>query len=81
MAQDLICGKPKKEKGWDDHWTSFEHPDLPQTVRIHGGNACIKDPDNWDNTWIEWADQHVDVPTDKRCFGEEDEYVDCYVKI
>ncbi|KAK3949569.1 hypothetical protein QBC32DRAFT_316716 [Pseudoneurospora amorphoporcata] len=93
VSKNLDCGPgegdshKKKEKGWDDHWTDFEHADLPSKVSIHGGHACTTEgrDNNWDNVWIEWSSQHLDVPSDKRCrsLGDEDwgQFVNCYVKM
>ena len=56
-------------------WTSFTSS-LPYTVDIHGGNACTHafDSDNcillsgaWDDVWINYANQHLNIPTDARC--------------
>lgn len=85
LSKNLDCG-PHHKKGWDDHWTDFEHADMPAKVRIHGGHACTTGgrDDNWDNVWIEWNDQHVDVPSDKRCGSlgmGEGEFVNCYIKM
>ena len=66
MSGPLDCGdKDKdKDKDWQDRWTTFDHPDLLAPVRIHGGHACADNPNdaNWDNIWIEWNGQHIDVP-------------------
>ncbi|KAK1782670.1 hypothetical protein QBC45DRAFT_389478 [Copromyces sp. CBS 386.78] len=92
LSKNLDCGEgegdshKKKKKGWDDHWTDFEHADLPSKVRIHGGHACATGgrDDNWDNVWIEWSGQHLDVPSDERCgtLGEDGgQFVNCYVRM
>ncbi|KAK8120873.1 hypothetical protein PG999_004993 [Apiospora kogelbergensis] len=51
-----------------DQWKSYDSA-LPYTVDIHGGNACLTtlSSDAWDNTWINYAGMHVDVPSDIRC--------------
>ncbi|KAL2681123.1 hypothetical protein Neosp_008727 [[Neocosmospora] mangrovei] len=51
----------------NDNWTTFTSP-LPFTVDIHGGNACHTTiSGHWDNTWIKYAAQYLDVPSDTRC--------------
>lgn len=50
----------------DPEWTSFTSP-LPWTVEIHGGNACKYLPARYDNAWIRYAGEHVDLPSDPRC--------------
>lgn len=63
-----------KGNGWEkvteldcDHsWTSFYSP-LKWTVDIRGGEACKPWPNNYDNTWIRYAGEHLDVPSDTRC--------------
>lgn len=51
----------------NDNWTTFTSP-LPYTVDIHGGNACHTTiSGHWDNTWIKYATQYLDVPSDTRC--------------
>ncbi|EEU41293.1 uncharacterized protein NECHADRAFT_106298 [Fusarium vanettenii 77-13-4] len=51
----------------NDNWTTFTSP-LPYTVDIHGGNACHTTiSGHWDNTWIKYAAQYLDVPSDTRC--------------
>ncbi|KAK4187545.1 hypothetical protein QBC35DRAFT_551891 [Podospora australis] len=43
---------------------------LPYVVSIHGGNACYSTQfpgEAFDNTWIKYADQWLNVPTDERC--------------
>ncbi|KAK3399497.1 hypothetical protein B0T20DRAFT_497839 [Sordaria brevicollis] len=51
-----------------DQWKSVSSV-LPWTIDFHGGNACNENAYNgpYDNTWINYAGTHVDVPTDKRC--------------
>ncbi|KAJ4319272.1 hypothetical protein N0V84_006463 [Fusarium piperis] len=60
----------KTEGGLDcgnDNWTSFTSP-LPFTVDIHGGNACHATiSGHFDNTWIKYSAQYLDVPSDTRC--------------
>ncbi|KAM5345159.1 hypothetical protein ACJ41O_011021 [Fusarium nematophilum] len=53
--------------GSDDNWTSFTSQ-LAFTVDIHGGNACHTTlGGHFDNTWIKYASQYLDVPSDTRC--------------
>ncbi|KAM0435844.1 hypothetical protein ACHAPT_002735 [Fusarium lateritium] len=53
--------------GSDDNWTTFTSP-LPFTVDIHGGNACHTTiSGHFDNTWIKYSSQYLDVPSDTRC--------------
>lgn len=51
-----------------NQWKSISSV-LPWTIDFHGGNACNENAYNgpYDNTWINYAGEHVDVPTDKRC--------------
>ena len=87
MSADLVCGKPHKEKDWEDHWTEFVISGFPYMIKIHGGHACSTEErdDNWDNVWIEWNGQHVDVPSDERCRVPADEVgmiaVYCYLNL
>ncbi|KAK0737249.1 hypothetical protein B0T21DRAFT_347636 [Apiosordaria backusii] len=54
-----------------DAWKAVENtPGLPYIISIHGGNACITTDFWWeafDNAWIKYANQWVDVPSDERC--------------
>ncbi|KAK3949568.1 hypothetical protein QBC32DRAFT_219448 [Pseudoneurospora amorphoporcata] len=51
-----------------DQWKSFASV-LPWTIDIHGGNACNENAYNgpYDNTWVNYAGEHVNVPDDGRC--------------
>ncbi|KAK4196033.1 hypothetical protein QBC40DRAFT_310194 [Triangularia verruculosa] len=54
-----------------DAWTAVTNtPGLPYIISIHGGNGCISTDfrwEDWDNLWIKYANQWVNVPTDERC--------------
>ena len=53
-----------------DGWDSYTDGGLPYSVEVHPGNAC-KDPsiggDDYDNVWIEYSNQFIDLPNDTRC--------------
>ncbi|KAK1782671.1 hypothetical protein QBC45DRAFT_471196 [Copromyces sp. CBS 386.78] len=51
-----------------DQWKSFASV-LPWTIDTHGGNACNENAYNgpYDNTWVNYAGEHVNVPEDGRC--------------
>lgn len=51
-----------------DQWKSFPSV-LPWTIDTHGGNACNENAYNgpYDNTWVNYAGKHVNVPADERC--------------
>ncbi|KAK3495402.1 uncharacterized protein B0T23DRAFT_404121 [Neurospora hispaniola] len=53
---------------YGDQWKSF-YSVLPWTIDMHGGNACNENAYNgpYDNTWINYAGQHLNVPDDGRC--------------
>ena len=55
-SQQLNCG--------GDQWLDITSP-LPWIVRVHGGNACTGS--GFDNTWIAYANQWLDTPSDTRC--------------
>ncbi|KAK4661250.1 uncharacterized protein QC763_703990 [Podospora pseudopauciseta] len=54
-----------------DVWTTAPNaPGLPYVISIHGGNGCISTDfwwTDWDNLWIKYANQWVDVASDSRC--------------
>ncbi|KAK4160695.1 hypothetical protein QBC43DRAFT_359169 [Cladorrhinum sp. PSN259] len=56
-----------------DVWNSISTSALPYVVGIHTGNLCLEgyscnDYAGWyDNTWIKYADQFLNTPTDNRC--------------
>ncbi|KAK4178163.1 hypothetical protein QBC36DRAFT_369415 [Triangularia setosa] len=56
---------------YGDAWTAVrDTPGLPYTISIHGGNGCISTDfwwEAWDNLWIKYANQWVDVASDGRC--------------
>ncbi|KAK3334513.1 hypothetical protein B0H65DRAFT_565764 [Neurospora tetraspora] len=51
-----------------DQWKSVPSV-LPWTIDLHGGNACNENAYNgpYDNTWINYSGQHLNVPADGRC--------------
>ncbi|TLS29611.1 hypothetical protein PpBr36_00877 [Pyricularia pennisetigena] len=51
-------------------WTTFTNPLLPWSLDIHSGHACsfIIAMGAWDNMWINYSNQHVNVPDDPRCW-------------
>ncbi|KAA8630057.1 hypothetical protein SMACR_04552 [Sordaria macrospora] len=51
-----------------DQWKSFASV-LPWTIDTHGGNACNENAYNgpYDNTWVNYAGKHLNVPDDERC--------------
>ncbi|EXL64900.1 hypothetical protein FOPG_18856 [Fusarium oxysporum f. sp. conglutinans race 2 54008] len=70
--------------GGGDKWKSFTSP-LPLTVDIHAGNACINDDysGNYDNTWIKYAKEYLDAPSDTRCgaVGDYNAFRRCIIPI
>lgn len=54
-------------EGRGSKWTTFHSP-LPWTVEIHGGNACLNTlGGDYDNTWIKYSSESVNIPTDSGC--------------
>ena len=53
---------------YGDQWKSFSSV-LPWTIDLHGGNACNENAYDgpYDNTWVNYAGQHLNVPDDERC--------------
>ncbi|KAK3387365.1 hypothetical protein B0H63DRAFT_448213 [Podospora didyma] len=55
-----------------DYWNNFTVEGLPHSLDIHPGNLCLrlKYSDHWwDNAWVHYGNQFLNVPTDDRCKG------------
>jgi hypothetical protein len=63
-----LHGEGQATLNWNigcDTWTSLDSW-LPWTLDVHPG-AGICSTYGWDNTWVKYSNQFLNIPTDTRC--------------